>query len=478
MSIRARLALWYISVLGATMLIACLALYIALEAALEHNFDQMLRIRAAQVERELLSNLGDDEDLQPSEIQPDDLEPDALQDFAEPGVYVQVVSTEGSVLATSGTLLPVSEGLVENAQSQLDALETLAAGGQHFRTLYWPMMSHDRVIAIVQVAETLETLEQTMQETRTLMVGGGAALLGIAVLCGLLLTQRTLAPVSAVTEAARHIADTGRFDTRLAMGEPKDELTSLAATFDLMIGRIEQIIGQQRDFLADTSHELRNPLSIIRGNLDFVRRLSTDQASLEAMHEAELEAVRMSRLVDDLLLLAQADRHEFLAAQRVALSTLVETMAEQLRAAAGHPRVEIDVQAEIWVDADPDRIRQLIWNLVENALRYSPQDGRVRVTLRADDVEAVLAVQDSGPGVPAGQEERIFDRFYRADPSRTRSTGGAGLGLAIVKHIAESHGGRAEVKNGPGKGATFTVTLPLSEEPVAHKEPATASVAD
>jgi HAMP domain-containing protein len=145
-----------------------------------------------------------------------------------------------------------------------------------------------------------------MYETRNLMLGGSAALVMIAMLCGWLLTRRTLAPVSAVTAAARHIADTGRFDTRLSMGDPKDELTSLAATFDLMIERIERIIGQQRDFLADTSHELRNPLSIICGNLDFVRRVSTDEASLESLHEAELEAVRMSRLVDDLLLLAQA----------------------------------------------------------------------------------------------------------------------------------------------------------------------------
>jgi heavy metal sensor kinase len=464
MSIRARLAVWYVSVIGITMLIACLALYIALQAALENNFDQMLRIRAAQVERELFSSLGDDEDLQPSEIQPDDLEPDALQNFAEPGVYVQVVSTDGLVLATSGTFLPVSDGLIANAQSQRDAFETLAAGGQHIRTLYWPMRSFDHVIAIIQVAETLETLEQTMHETRTLMFAGGAALLVIAVLCGLLLTRRTLAPVSAVTDAARHIADTGRFDTRLAMGDPKDELTALAATFDLMIGRVEGILMQQRDLLADTSHELRNPLSIIRGNLDFVRRVSTDQASLEAVHEAELEVVRMSRLVDDLLLLAQADRDEFLAPRPVGLAALVNEMWEQLRALAGHREIEIDLQADIWVNADPDRLRQVIWNLVENALRYSPDDGRVRVSLRASATQATLAVEDSGPGVPVGHEARIFERFYRADPSRSRSTGGTGLGLAIVKHVAESHGGCVELENRPGFGAKFIVRLPLASQ--------------
>jgi two-component system, OmpR family, sensor kinase len=464
MSIRARLALWYISVLGITMLVACVALYIALQAALERNFDQMLRIRAAQVERELLSSLGDDEDLEPSDIKSDDLEPDALQDFAEPGVYVQVLSVDGNVLATSGTLLPVSADLVASADGPNDAIETWTAGHQRIRTLYWPTRAPDRrMIAIVQVAETLETFEQTMYETRTLMFGGGIALLIIAVVCGWLLTRRTLAPVSAVTAAARHIADTGRFDTRLAVGDPKDELTSLAATFDLMIERIERIIGQQRDFLADTSHELRNPLSIIRGNLDFVRRVSTDEASLEALHEAEFEAVRMSRLVDDLLLLAQADRGDFLATRRLELSDLLRDMSEQIRAVAGSRRIEIESEPSVYVDADPDRIRQAIWNLVENALRYSPADGRIRIKLSSHEAYAVLDVEDSGLGVPVGHEHRIFERFYRADPSRARSTGGTGLGLAIVKHVAESHGGCAELENRPGKGATFRVKLPLAE---------------
>jgi heavy metal sensor kinase len=453
------------------MLVACVALYIALQASLEQNFDQMLHIRAAQVERELFSNLGDDEDLQASEIQPNDLEPDALQDFAEPGVYVQVLSNDGSVLATSGTFLPVSASLIPTAHSETAALETLAAGDQRIRTLYWPMRSGERVIAIIQVAETLETLEQTMDETRTLMLVGGVALLGMAVLCGLLLTRRTLAPVSAVTDAARHIADTGRFDTRLAMGEPRDELTSLAATFDLMIGRIERILAQQRDFLADTSHELRNPLSIIRGNLDFVRRTSTDQASLEAIHEAELEAVRMSRLVDDLLLLGQADRGEFLAPRRVALADILDAMSEQLRAVAAPRRIEINTQPRVWVQADPDRIRQVVWNLVENALRYSPDDSSVRVNLRASGSEAVLSVEDSGPGVPVGHEERIFERFYRADPSRSRSTGGTGLGLAIVRHVAESHGGSVELHNQPGSGAAFVVRLPLAQPTAPADEP-------
>jgi signal transduction histidine kinase len=444
------------------MLIACVALYVALQAALGHNFDQMLRVRAAQVEREILSAIGDDEDLQPNDIRADDLEPDALEDFAEPGVYVQVVTVDGRVLATSGTLLPVSDALVHSARSERDAFETLAAGEQRIRTLYWPLMLQDRPIAVIQVAETLETLEGTMRETRTIMLGGGGLLLAIAVISGLLLTKRTLAPVSAVTDAARHIAETGRFDTRLTVGAPRDELTALAATFDLMIGRVERIIAQQRDFLADTSHELRNPLSIIRGNLDFVRRVSTNQASLEAVHEAELEAVRMSRLVDDLLVLAQADRGEFLAFQRISLATLLGAMSEQLRAVAGDRPLDLVIQPEVWVDADPDRLRQVVWNLVENALRYTPEDGPVRIILRAEGPDAILAVEDSGSGVPRGHEERIFERFYRADPSRTRRTGGAGLGLAIVKHVAESHGGRAELRNRPGKGATFMVILPLA----------------
>jgi two-component system OmpR family sensor kinase len=469
MPIRLRLTLWYGLLLASTLLVFCVALYLALGAALERDFDQTLRVRAAQVERELVSSSSQDDssELSADEIGPDDLEPAALEDFAEPGVYVQVLTRRGEVLATSGTTLPIDLGLVGQAADLRtpEGFETLVIGDRRLRTLYWPVRSLDHVIAIVQVAETLQILEETLQDARNLMLGGTMALLAAALGSGWFLTSRALAPVAAVTETARHIAQTGTFERRLGPTTPSDEMSALVATFDMMIGRLEDIITKQRQLLADTSHELRNPLSIIRGNLDFARRVTTDQACLESLREAEVEATRMSRLVNDLLLLAEADAGDFLAPRAVRLDVLGEEVAERARALAPAHRIEVTASAEIWIRADPDRLRQVLWNLVENALRYTPAGGSIALSARTHEGEAVLDVSDSGPGVPAGQEQRIFERFYRSDPSRTRTTGGVGLGLAIVKHVVEAHGGRVALENRPGRGATFSVALPLMLPP-------------
>jgi signal transduction histidine kinase len=311
-----------------------------------------------------------------------------------------------------------------------------------------------------------------MRDARTIMLSGAFVLVVAALGSGWILTRRALMPVAAVTDAARHIAETGRFDRRLSVGPPRDELTALAATFDVMIARVEQIVVQQRQFLADTSHELRNPLSVIRGNLDFVRRVTTDQSCLESIHEAEVEVVRMSRLVNDLLLLGQADRGEFIERRPFQLDLLLQEIVEQAQQFSAGQVVALDDSAEVWLLGDRDRLRQAFWNLVENALRHTPSNGQIDLRMWLAGDEVVIDVADSGPGVSSGHEDRVFERFYRADPSRARATGGAGLGLAIVKHIVQGHGGTVTLRNRPGHGATFSVRLsPVVPTPLATRQP-------
>ena len=469
MPIRLRLALWYGLLLGFTLLVFCVALFLALQTALNRDLDQVLRLRATQVERELVSSQDQDSEteLTPSEIQPNDLEPDILDDFAEAGVYVQVISLYGQVLASTGTPLPIEPELTQQGLAGDGAFGTLVVGGgQRLRTLYWPVRADGQAIAVVQVAETLQFLDDTMQDARNLMFAGAFAFLAAALGTGWFITARALAPVAAITDAASHIAQTGRFDRRLSPGAPRDELSALAATFNVMTARIEEMLNGQRQFLADTSHELRNPLSIIRGNLDYVRRVTVDQACLESLHEAEQEADRMTRLVNDLLLLVQADAGEFLACAPLRLDLLAREMAEQAQAMTEDQVVRALADGATWVWGDADRLRQVFWNLLNNALRHTPAGGHIIITVQQRDGKALLEVADSGAGVPVQDEARIFERFYRADPSRSRSTGGAGLGLAIVKHITEAHGGRIELHNRPGRGATFRVTLPLTTAPV------------
>ncbi|MCC7105877.1 MAG: HAMP domain-containing protein [Chloroflexi bacterium] len=462
MPIRPRLTLWYGLLLGLSLLLFCVAFYLALQSALERDFDATLRVRALQIERELGSANQDVAELSPAAISQEALEPPTLGEAPEPGVYVQVLTRGGEILATSGTLLPVDRILVAQAVAGREAFVTLnLGGGQQLRTLYRPIRGRDHVIGLVQVAETLQLVQETMRDTRNLMLAGATVLMVAALVSGWVVTRRALAPVAAVTEAAHHIAETGRFNRRLALGAPRDELSALAATFDVMIDRIERTLRQQREFLADTSHELRTPLTVIRGNLDFVRRVTTDPASLESLREAEVEAVRMSRLINDLLMLAQEDAGQFLALREVPLDRLLQELGEQAQALTEDQRVEVEAAAEVSTLADPDRLRQAIWNLFQNAMRYTPAGGCITLALRTGAGEVALEVSDNGPGLQPGHEARIFERFYRIDPSRDRATGGAGLGLAIVRHIAEAHGGRVVLVNQPGQGATFRIVLPI-----------------
>lgn len=463
MSFRLRLALWYGLLLGLTLLGFCVALYFGLAGALERDLDEVLRLRAQQVDRALQEDVGDDAELTPEEVLPGALEPSELEDFAEPGVYVQVISPRGQVIATSGTSLPVEATLVAQAAEQGEAFDTISLpGGQRLRSLYRAVHVQEHVVAIVQVAETLQLVDETMEDARNLMLGGAFVLLAFAVASGLFLTRRALRPVAEVTEAARHIAETGTFERRLAPTTPRDELTDLVNTFNLMIARLERMLTHERQFLADTSHELRTPLSIIRGNLDYLRRVTRDQSCLESIHEAELEAIRMSRLVDDLLLLAQEDAAQFLHQRPIRADELVREVVEQARGLAVDQQVEIVALEPLVIEADPDRLRQVIWNLLDNALRYAGAGCRIAVALRRHQEVAAIEVADNGPGIPTEHEQRVFDRFYRVDASRNRATGGAGLGLAIVKHIVEAHGGSVSLENRPGAGARFTIVLPLA----------------
>jgi two-component system, OmpR family, sensor kinase len=266
-----------------------------------------------------------------------------------------------------------------------------------------------------------------------------------------------------------------------------DELFFLAATFNDMIARLEHMLESQRRLLADTSHELRNPITIIRGNLALLRRGGVPEATRgEAIVEAEEEAARMGRLVGDLLLLARADAGEMpsLQRERVDLGELAAEVVEKARPQAGGRRLSLTTDSRCVVVGDRDRLRQLVTNLVENAIRYTPANGRVdlsvsgplRVQQRASSVRfqnardpgsstpmATLTVSDTGIGISPTDLPHVFQRFYRADKARSRAHGGTGLGLSIAQYIVQAHEGSIEAfSDGTNRGSTFTVRLPLA----------------
>jgi signal transduction histidine kinase len=236
----------------------------------------------------------------------------------------------------------------------------------------------------------------------------------------------------------------------------------LVATFNAMLDRLQTLFLAQQRFVADASHELRSPLTAIRGNVDLLRRGAADDST--ALAAIDDETARMTRLVTDLLTLAQADAGVPMAQEVVELDALLLDVYRQTRDQAPHLTVRLRHEDQALVPGDPDRLRQLLLNLTDNALRYTPVDGIVTFSLWREDGWVRVAVSDTGIGIASEDLPHIFERFYRADKSRSRAAGGTGLGLAIARWIAQAHGGRIEVESTLGTGSTFTVWLPLAGE--------------
>jgi two-component system, OmpR family, sensor kinase len=495
-SLRTRLTLWYGALLALTLLAFSALVYVTLQQSLVSSLDDRLTFRADQLRREVGPSIGNL--LQPEDVAPGVQLQSTLSEFVGTGVYVQLLNQKSAVIATPpnlvGEQLPVPQSSKEAIAEDRPIFDTVAIpdGSARVRLLTQPLHLEgtNEVIGAVQVAESLSPLENTMSAVARLMFSAGAAAILIAVVVGWLLTRAALSPVFRITDTARHIAATGDYRQRLHVTPPRfghgDELFFLAATFNDMIARLEHMLESQRRLLADTSHELRNPITIIRGNLALLRRESVPEASRrEAVVEAEEEAARMGRLVGDLLLLARADAGEApsLQRERVDLGELATEVVDQFRALADTREIALSTHPACVVLGDRDRLKQLVTNLVENAIRYTPAGGRIDVTLRRNapvqqrgatvrsrsaretgtHPMANLTISDSGIGISPSDLPHVFERFYRADKARSRAHGGTGLGLSIAQYIALAHGGSIEASSGgTNRGSTFTVRLPLA----------------
>ena len=291
---------------------------------------------------------------------------------------------------------------------------------------------------MIQVAQSARFLDSALGEVRTLIVAGSVVTLMAAVSLGWLLIGRALRPVSALTSAVDHIVATARLDARIVQDGSADEVGTLVRSFNLMVERLQRSFTQQRQLLADTSHELRNPLTAVRANLESSRAWMARTSCTEVAGEAHAEVVRMSRLVNDLLLLGQGDATQALERKVIDLAPLVERVADRAQLVSpGHSIEAPDVQS-VRVFGDADRLYQAVWNLVENALRYTPPAAGSALALHIRATTRSFASRTTGRGIPAEDQARIFERFYRVDPARSRRSGGSGLGLAIVKWVAEA----------------------------------------
>ena len=336
----------------------------------------------------------------------------------------------------------------------------------------------ERLDLVVAVAEPLDDTNTVLSAVTLLTLSFGVATLFAAMAVGWVLVTRAFAPLHQVEQTAARIAE-GDLSQRMEGYNRQTEVGQLSASLNTMLGHIEDAFDARtrseaklRRFVADASHELRTPLVTIRGYSELYRHgaLQDPEAVGGAMSRIESEAQRMTQLVEDLLMLARLDERRPAQNADVDLLHLAFDAAGDARAAAPERRVEVvglqgGGPASAWVHGDESRLRQVVANLVANALRYTPEASPIEIAVgvecSVDETRnAVLQVRDHGPGIHGEDAERVFERFYRADSSRTRETGGTGLGLSIVAAIVQQHDGTVRLTETPGGGATMTVRIP------------------
>lgn len=480
LSLRVRLTLWNVAILLVVLLLFGTSVFGILSLTLNNEINESLpqqynQIRDSTLFTEVLDLSGRSWPF--TNLRPDNFGSDQLD------VYVQIATLSGTVPEwgrssnLTGRTLPLSPEMLETVRGGGVVMDAeVLVDGQKMRLYSGPLLANrpgertPRIIGVIQVARALDRFEQTMALLRALLVTIGVASLAVAAMAGLVVTGRALAPLARLSQAARAIGASRDFSRRVETPDNDNEVTRLAVTVNEMLAQLQAAhnhlavtLETQRRFVADASHELRTPLTTIRGNVGLLRRVAdVDPADREAaLADIEAEAERMSRMVSQLLSLARADTPSGVLLVPLDLAPLVEDSGRQLLvlANAAGLTATIGPLEQVRVRGDADGLRQLLLVLIDNAVKYTPEPGEVRLRLDRDGDTAVIALSDTGIGIAPADQARVFERFYQADPAR--SSGGAGLGLAIARWLVEAHGGQIEVQSVLGSGSVFRVSLPL-----------------
>ncbi len=397
-----------------------------------------------------------------------------------PGEYVvQVIDPAGRVRGASpeaGRTPMLSPPDVREARTRRITVTT-TSDGERERITAGPLSIHPRRPGWVGAAGvSLEAYDGTLSDVTRNLVIAGLVVVAIAGVGAYALAAAALSPVERMR---REVAALSERDQAPGVQVPRtrDEIASLASTMNDLLSRLHGALARQRALVADVSHELRTPFAVLSGELELAGRPGRSREELtDAVARAAEETARLERITEQLLFLARSDEDRMaLRREQVSVRPLLVRSADQ---AAGRAReagvsCEVSAPADISASLDPDRIREAVDNLVDNALRVAPPGSTIHIGAQANGSDLVIEVRDAGPGFPADFLPHAFERFRRPDSSRARTDGGAGLGLAIVSAIAQAHGGRAAARNQPGGGAAVTLELPGADAKHANAAPAT-----
>jgi len=462
-SLRARLLAAVVGLVAAALATTGTVGITLLRSYLMHQVDQQLAIGAKVLDRPVQAPL------------PAPPQTRVAVQLPTPYWFTEI-ETGGAVIHQRGG--PGAPGVAGPDLSRLTAAKVSAEQGKAFTVPSVQGGSGYRVRAAVTpdgnistIALSLQSADATVHQLTMITWAVALGVLAVLLVLATIAVRVGLRPLDDVEHTAEEIA-AGDLSRRVPEGSPRTEIGRLSRTFNGMLAQIESAFAARarseatlRQFVADASHELRTPLTTVRGYAELARRgaLADPPAQRHAMRRIEAEATRMGGLVDDLLLLAHLDQRRTLNVETVDLGSLTADAVADARVRDPDRPIEYIGPAEpVSVKVDADRFRQVLANLIGNALVHTPDGTPVHLTLSSNESHARLIVADKGPGLPPEQVARLFERFYRADPSRSRARGGSGLGLAIVEAVVHASGGTVCCASAPGSGTSFEVRLPIS----------------
>jgi two-component system, OmpR family, sensor kinase len=459
--IKWRLTIWYGVVLSLILIIFASGIFIYFKNSLQESIDAKIRsigevLSSSMTDAHNTSVFGNFERYLEN-----------ILGRKPKGKFIQIMDSSGRIGAKmsdiEGETLPTSFSALEKAMRGEIVYETIERTKPRLRMITIPILENKKVTSVVQVGTSLEDFDETIRKLLLIIIISIPTSICVTIVVGYFMAKKALKPVDQIRRAAVKISSSN-LDEKIDIVGRRDELGRLAETFNAMIGRLKDAFQRINQFSIDVSHELKTPLTILKGETEVALRKEREKHDYQMLLLSNLEEIdRMSCIIDDLLLLSKADTKEIkLNVEEVALRDLVVDVCMDMKVVADKKNVDLETSEleDIRLKGDELKLRRMLLNIVENGIKYSHAGGKVSVSSYVNDGYVKIDVKDNGIGISEEDIKYIFDRFYRADRSRKRESG-SGLGLSISRWIAEAHKGGIDVKSQPAQGSMFTIKLPI-----------------
>ena len=477
-SIYFKMTAWYVLVLGLILGAFSIFLYSYFNHTLNNNYNILLESKAKDIEQ-VISSYREEDKFERGEKKEGPVSTNsdflnalryAVEKNPNDNIYVQIFRLDGKELLHSSNM-PLSVILAKMAQdsiaenkSYFGTVKIILAKKKSFplRTFTLPILGKERISYIIQVSGSLKPMYFELNRLKAALFIFLPLAILLVITSGVFLTKMALSPVDNMTNAIRQITSKNLHQT-VELPEANDEIKRLAKTFNTMLSRLNHAFSSQQQLIQDVSHELKTPLTALKGKQEVALNKKRSPEEYESVLSVNLEEInKMSQLVENLLVLARIENKDsVLKTESINLTDAIEQILSSMKPLADQKKISLHFLSneQLLIEADTNQVNRVISNIIDNAIKYTPGEGKVNIKLSKEDAFAKIVISDTGIGIIKEELPRIFDRFYRIDKSR--SCPGFGLGLSITKSIVDAYKGKIEVESFPGKGTTFTVFLLL-----------------